>query len=93
MTTTMPQTVLARADVKATVEGYKPDELISGITAGSRKVIVSLLELISAGFPMPIKKGDRIYLGDALDVPTTIDAVDPDHREFSGCLDISTKGT
>jgi hypothetical protein len=92
MTTTSPQTVLARADVKATVRGYAPDKLVNGITVGSRKVVVSVLDLIAADFPMPVKKGDRIYLGAAFELVTTIEAVDPDHREFQGCLDISTKG-
>lgn len=93
MTTSLPQTVVARADVRAIVKGYQPVELVNGITAGSRRVILSVLDLVAAGFPMPVKKGDRIYLGEALDVPTTIASVDPDHREYTGCLDISTTGT
>ncbi len=92
MSTGTPQTVIARADVKATVRGYAPVELVNGITSGSRRVIVSLLDLTAAGFPLPVKKNDRIYLGALFDTATTIQSVDPDHREFQGCLEISTTG-
>jgi len=92
LSTTTPQTVIARADVKATVRGYAPDELVNGITQGSRKVIVSLLDLTAAGFPLPVKKSDRIYLGALFDTVTTIQTIDPDHREYQACLEISTSG-
>lgn len=82
-----------RADVKATVHGYAPAELVNGITVGSRNVIVSRLDLAAAGFPVPPIKGDRIYLGDGLDIPTTIQSVDEDHREYQGCYEIVTKGS
>lgn len=51
------QTILNQADVKATVAGYAPVELVNGITSGSRKVIVSRLDLEALGFPVPPKKG------------------------------------
>jgi hypothetical protein len=92
MTTTLPQTAAARADVKAIVSGYVPSEMVNGITSGSRKIIVSRLDLEDAGYPVPLKKGDRIYLGAGLDVPTTIQTVDEDHREYLGCYDIVTQG-
>lgn len=81
-----------RADVKAVIEGYAPTELVNGITAGTRHLIVSKLDLEEAGFPVPPVKGDRIFLGPGLDVPTTIGSVDADHREFLGCYDIVTTG-
>ncbi len=92
MSTTLPLTVLNRADVMAVVAGYAPVELVAGITAGSRKVVLSQLDLDAAGFP-PLKKGDRIYLGKLFETQTTISAIDPDHREFQACLEISTTGT
>lgn len=87
------QTILNQADVKATVAGYAPVELVNGITSGSRKVIVSRLDLEALGFPVPPKKGDRIYLGKVFENATTIASVDPDHREYNGCYDIVTTGT
>lgn len=93
MTTTLPQTVVNQADVKATVAGYAPNEFVAGITQGSRHVIVSRLDLEAADFPVPPRKGDRIYLGDALNVATTIQSVDPDRREYQGCYEIVTQGT
>lgn len=90
MTTTMPQTVSNQADVKAAVEGYKPEELQNGITQGHRRIIVSILDLQAANWPLPVKKGDRIVLSGGRE--TTVQTVDPDHREYLGCLDISVSG-
>lgn len=92
MTATLPQTVVARADIKAVAHGYTPDQFVVGITAGTRSLIVSQLDLEAAGYPVPPVKGDRIYLGKNLDQPTTIKSVDPDHREYLGCYDIVTEG-
>lgn len=92
MTSTTPQTATARADVKASVRGYAPDELVNGITAGSRRIIVSKLTLQAAGYPVPLVKGDRIYIGDTFEKSTTIQSVDPDHREYAGCYEIVTTG-
>lgn len=91
MTSTLPSTVANRADVKATVRGYVPAELVNGITIGSRRVIISQLDLHAAGYPT-IRKGDRIYLGKTFETPTTIMTVDPDHREYQSCFDISVSG-
>lgn len=92
MAATTPQTVSARADVKATVHGYDPSELVNGITAGTRKIVLSRLDLEAVGFPVPPIKGDRIYLGAALDAPTTIQTVDTDRREYQGCFEITATG-
>ncbi|MBR1071207.1 hypothetical protein ABIF65_003693 [Bradyrhizobium japonicum] len=88
-----PQTVVSRADVKATVRNYTPEDLAPGITAGMRQIIVSKLDLIAAGFAIPVIKGDRILLGDAFEIPTTVDAVDQDHREYQGCYEIRATGS
>lgn len=87
-----PRAILNRADVKAIVAGYSPVELVNGITQGSRRVILSQLDLDAAGFP-PLKKSDWIYLGDTFQSQTAIQGIDPDHREYQGCLDISVLGT
>ncbi|MCK1577804.1 hypothetical protein [Bradyrhizobium sp. 174] len=92
MTKTTPQTATSRADIKAAVRNYTPEEMVNGVTAGMRLITVSKLDLAAAGFPNPPIKGDRIYLGDALAIPTTIDTVDPDHREYQGCYEIRTTG-
>ena len=92
MTTTLPQTAASTANVKAIVQGYAPDALTNGVTVGTRHVIVSRLDLVAAGFPVPPKKNDRIYLGEAYEFPTTIQAVDADHREYQACYDIVTEG-
>ncbi|MBR0945951.1 hypothetical protein [Bradyrhizobium liaoningense] len=84
--------VAARADVRATVQGYDSTELVTGITAGSRRVIISRLDLEAADFPAPSAKGDRIYLGSSLDIPTHIETVDADRREYQGCYEITTAG-
>lgn len=90
MTTTNPQTIVKQADVKATPAGYTPEELAAGITQGRRKLVVSKLELEAKGFPVPPKKGDRVVLdGNRV---TTIETVDPDHREYNGCYDIAVTG-
>ncbi|MBA2708555.1 MAG: hypothetical protein H0U59_12195 [Gemmatimonadaceae bacterium] len=92
MTTSLPQTASNTANVKAVVEGYAPDELVNGITSGTRHVIVSKLDLIAASYPVPPVKGDRIYLGTGYAYATTIKSVDEDHREYNGCYDIVTEG-
>jgi len=82
-------TTIASATVKAIVSGYKPEELINGITLGSRKIIVSVLALQKASFPLPVVKGDKITAsGEEL----RVESVDPDHREYIGCLDITAIG-
>ncbi|MCP1852799.1 MULTISPECIES: hypothetical protein [unclassified Bradyrhizobium] len=82
----------ATAQVKAVIEGYSPDEYVNGITAGTRHLIVSVLDLQAQGFPVPVAKGDNIYLGPNLDWPTTVQTVDTDHREYQGCYEIVTSG-
>lgn len=89
MTKTLPLTIQSQADVKAIVEGYSPEEFAPGITAGTRKIIVSILDLRDAGFPLPVTKLDNVYIGG---LKTTIQTIDPDHREYQGCLEIVTEG-
>lgn len=85
--------IVNRADVKATVAGYALDQLVSGISVGTRKLIVSKLDLEAQGFPIPPVKGDKVYLGATFNTPLTIDAVDGDHREYQACYEIVAKGT
>lgn len=91
MTSTLPQTVAHQADVKATPAGYTPEELAAGITQGKRKLVVSKLDLEAQGYPVPPVKGDRVYL-DGVTKPTTVETVDPNHREYMGCYDIVVSG-
>lgn len=82
-------TTIASATVKAVVSGYAPSELINGITLGSRRVIVSAQALAAASFPLPVVKGDKVT---ASGKELRVEAVDPDHREYIGCLDITALG-
>lgn len=82
-------TVIASVTVKAVVSGYKPTELIAGITLGSRKIIVSEQALSEGGFPVPVAKTDKVT---SLGKEMSIQAVDRDRREWQGCLDIVALG-
>ena len=90
MSSTLPQTVVAQADVKGMFGHAGPEKtLVVGVTYGTRSLIISALDLAAAGFPVPVVKGDRIYLSDK---PTTIDHVDEQHREWQGCIEIRLTG-
>jgi hypothetical protein len=83
-----------RADVPASFPrsaGGEPP-LAPGITSGARVLVVSEFELEAADFPVPPRKGDLVFLGDALDKPTTIAAVDANHREYAGCFEVIITG-
>ncbi|MCO5129228.1 MAG: hypothetical protein M9932_01515 [Xanthobacteraceae bacterium] len=84
-----PNQTTVSKDVKAVVSGYKPEELINGITLGSRKIIVSEQALADVGFPVHVVKSDKITVqGKEL----SVEAVDRDRREWQGCLDIAAIG-
>lgn len=91
LTSTLPQTVAFRADVKVVGAGYALSDLTNGVSVGTRKIIVSKLDLAAHGFP-EIVKGDRVYIGAAFDTWVEIQAIDDVHREYNGCLDLTIKG-
>ncbi len=85
----IPNHTTVTKDVKAVVSGYKPEELVGGITAGSRKIIVSALALSAAGYAVPVVKGDYVI---SLGKEMIVETVDLDHREYLGCYDIVATG-
>jgi hypothetical protein len=48
--------------VRAQVTGYAPAELVNGIQQGDRRVILMPDSLAAAGWPLPIKKNDKLVL-------------------------------
>lgn len=89
ITGSIPNQTTTTKDCKAIVSGYRPEELVGGITVGSRKVIVSETALSDAGFPIPVKKGDSVI---ALGKEMVIQAIDADRRYLQRCLEISATG-
>jgi hypothetical protein len=89
VTGSIPNQTTTTKDCKAIVSGYRPEELVGGITVGSRKVIVSEAALADAGFPVPVKKGDYII---ALGREMVIQTVDADRRYSQGVLEVSAAG-
>lgn len=70
--------------VRARVSGFSPEELVGGITQGSRQVRILAEDVETSGFPTPIKKGvDRIVVnGKAM----MIDNVDDNTARIGGTL-------
>jgi len=74
-----------QATVRAIVTGYDPDELVSGINQGDRKVILSYEDLVAKSFPVPLKEGstDRVIVrGRAM----MIAAIDDSTHRVAGTL-------
>lgn len=65
------------ASAMAKVSGYQPQELIGGIVQGDIKVIVLVDDLLSAQFPLPLKKGDKAIVRSK---EMNIEAVDDNTR-------------
>ncbi|GAB5506679.1 MAG: hypothetical protein Rhirs2KO_18420 [Rhizobiaceae bacterium] len=71
------------ASVLARVTGYEPDELVGDIDQGDRKVILLADDLVSAGFPLDLRKGDKAFVrGRELN----IEAADDSTRRVQGVL-------
>jgi hypothetical protein len=85
----IPNQTIVTVDVKATVTGYKTDEIAGGITLGTRGFIVSTLALTDAGYPMPVRKEDKII---SQGKEMQIDGIDANRREYTACLDIVATG-
>lgn len=84
-----PTGTTVSVDVKAIVSGYRPEELINGITLGGRKVIVSETALSLAGFPTPLQKSDKVV---SLGKEMAIQGIDRDRREYQGVVEIAALG-
>lgn len=90
------------ATVNAVVRGYNPDTTsparegyattkVGSITEGARSLIVMATDLQSAGFPLPVKKNDKIIMdtGDQL----TITDVDSWVRAAAGAIELKASGS
>lgn len=96
-----PNAVTQSVDVKAIVLDYTPDTTTVGqtgypagkqgaLTQGDRMVIVLEDDLRAQGFPLPLRKHDRITLptNDVLDVVE----VDPFKRAVAGATELKAAG-
>lgn len=102
-----PNTGTASATVSAVIRNYQPDtESVArtgyganqrgAITEGDRDIIVMGSDLAAAGFPLPVKKNDRITVRDpetdaVIDVLNVIKA-DPLKRNAGGAIEITAAG-
>jgi hypothetical protein len=62
------------------------------IRQGDREVLVMAADLEAAGFPLPVKKNDRVVIeatGDTFSIIT----VDAYHRAMAGCIEIEAAGS
>jgi hypothetical protein len=66
--------------VRALVTGYDPEELVGGVTMADRKVVLSYEDLVSKGFPVPLREGstDRLIIRGRAMMISSID--DSTHR-------------
>jgi hypothetical protein len=71
------------ADVLARVQGYRPEQLVGGITQGSREIIVLAEDLDGTEWPVPPKKGDKVFVrGRQL----AVEVVDDSTARISGVI-------
>lgn len=70
-------------------EGMKPSD-IGAITQGDREVLVMADDLVSAGFPMPLQKGDLIAAETSEKMH--IVRIDALKRGVAGCIEIVAAG-
>ena len=71
------------ATVRGRVIEYLPKELVGTIQQGDRKLIILAEELVTAGFSLPLRKGDKaVVRGKELN----IEAPDDNTRRVQGVL-------
>lgn len=71
------------AQPRASVTGYSPDELVSGINQGDRDVTVLVEDLEKAGWPLPIKRNDKVVIRGRL---MNVETVDDSTHRYAGVL-------
>jgi putative lipoic acid-binding regulatory protein len=81
--------IVRNAMPAATNEGYsgKP----GSVTEAGRQVLVMKADLAAEGFPMPVKKGDRIQIAEAGEW-LQVEQVDNAKRFLAGCVELTAKG-
>lgn len=67
----------------ARVTDYAPDELVGSIQQGDRKVILLVEDLVTAQFPLPLAKGDKVVIRGR---ETNIEAPDDNSRRVGNTL-------
>ena len=88
-----PNVTITQVTINARVRGYGPDRTApsqegysasqeGAITQTDRIVIVVAADLAAAGFPMPVKKNDKVILADG--TKANVELVDPHQRSTSG---------
>jgi hypothetical protein len=50
------------APARARIDGYSPAELVAGINQGDRRVLVLVEDLEKAGWPLPLRRLDRLVI-------------------------------
>lgn len=50
------------APARARVDGYTPEELVAGINQGDRRVLILVEDLEKAGWPLPLRRLDRLVI-------------------------------
>lgn len=87
------QVPLDFADIRCRFIAYQPSDLGGLIIQGDQKGVLLAADLAAAGFPLPLKMGDRITLSDARVV--TIQSIDPNTRSYAGvpiAYDVQVRG-
>lgn len=80
------QAIVNSFQVEAPVMSVKRE---GAITLADRKIIVLVDDLAQAGFPLPLRKNDRVVVqGETLNIET----VDPSTRAFAGAVELRAKG-
>lgn len=68
-----------KAQVRARVWGFAPNELVGDIDQGTRQLLILAEDVAASGFPLPIRKNDRILVrGNPLNIQSVDDST---HRE------------
>ena len=87
----------ASATVTALIKGYLPDTTAAAqagygasqpgaITLGERMFLVMAGDLANAGFPLPLKKGDKLISADTGE-KLTLTRADPYKRSIAGAIE------
>src|SRR5215211_6775027 len=68
---------------RARIDGYTPDELVAGINQGDRKVLILAADLTAAGWPVPLKRNDQLFVRGRL---LNVEDVDDNTHRHGGDL-------
>lgn len=99
-----PNVTTSSATVTAFVQNFLPDGVSTAqsgyaasqpgaIESGIRTILVMASDLADQGFPLPVRRGDKIVLGDE-DGGEVLNVVRSDtfRRRVAGCIELSASG-